>query len=138
MQDRWEHEIGRRTEFGERERVKCKISPGTLKSLMVYFPPGCENLARCRVLLGEKPVMPRSASNYIAADGMAVEADELDEPIREDLPVLNWEVWNEDQTYGHTIWLAAEWISEDEPHEKRAADLLADFVGLMKRLIGAR
>lgn len=138
MHDRWEYTIPADTAEADAVRVECRISPGVLKTLIVYNPPGCENLARCRVFLGEKPIAPRSKSNYIAMDGDMIVLRELNEPIRDDLPVLNWEVWNEDQTYGHTIWLAAEWISADEPHEKRAADLLADFVGLMKRLLGAR
>lgn len=137
MQDRWEYTIPANTAEADAVRVECKISPGVLKTLMVYFPPGCENLARCRVSIGEKPIAPRSSSNYLAADGQNVDLKHLEEPIREDLPVLNWEVWNIDDTYDHTIWLSAEWTSEAEPYEKTLVRILGDFVGLMKRLIGA-
>ncbi|MBA7711475.1 hypothetical protein ES703_120438 [subsurface metagenome] len=72
MYDRWEYTIPEDLGEDERRRVKCPITRGFLRSLTIYFPPGCHNLARCRVFVGERPVAPRSAGHYIAAEGMAV------------------------------------------------------------------
>lgn len=138
MFDRWEYTIPANTAEADAIRVECKVSPGVLKSLIVYFPAGCHGLARCRIFIGERPVAPRSAKNFIAAEDMAVSMMYLEERIREDLPVLNWDVWNIDDTYDHTIWMSAEWTSAEEPYEKTTARSLRDFVSMMRRLIGVR
>ena len=136
MNDRWEYTIPANTAEASAIRVKCRISPGVLRTLIIYFPPGCQNLARCRVHLGEKPIAPRSPKNYIAADSMAHTLLHVDEQIREDLSVLNWDVWNLDDTNPHTLWMAAEWSSEAETPEKKTAGLMDRFVKKMEDLIG--
>lgn len=136
MNDRWEYTIPANTAEADAIRVKCPISPGILRTLTVFYPAGCHNLARCRIYLGEKIIAPRSASNYIAADDMAHTLLHVDEPIREDLPVLNWLVWNLDDSYDHTIWLAAEWSSELETPEKKTAGLMERLMKKIEDLIG--
>lgn len=136
MFDRWEYTIPANTSEENAVRVECKITKGFLRTLMVYFPPGCHGLARCRVFAGERPIAPRSAKNYVAADGMAVYIQYLNEPIQEDIPVLNWDVWNVDDTHDHTIWMSAEWLSEDKPYEMKMAEAVNEFVDIMKKLIG--
>jgi len=59
--------------------------------------------------------MPRSPGHYVAADDMAIVLSQVNEKIKGNLPLLRWELWNIDDTYPHTLWLGAEWISEDEP-----------------------
>ena len=51
--------------------------------------------------------------------------------------MLNWELWNVDDSYPHTIWMRAEWLSEEKPYEMKMAHQLEEFVTLMKTLIGA-
>lgn len=138
MHDRWEYTIPANTAEADAIRVKCGVSPGTLRSLIIFMPRGCQNLARCRVFIGERPVAPRSMKNFIACEGYALELRHLDEPIQEDLPVLNWDVWNIDETWPHTIWMSAEWTTAPEPYEKTTARSIGDFVSIMKRLIGVR
>jgi len=134
--DRWEYTIPANTAEEDAIRVKCPITKGFLRSVVVYFPPGCHGLARCRLFIGERPVAPKSPSNYIAADGMPVHIQYLNEPAWEDIPVINWDVWNVDDTYDHTIWLSAEWLSEEKPYEMQMVHELSDFVSIMKRLMG--
>jgi len=136
VNDRWEYKIDENTAEKDAKKIKCPVSPGILRSLTIYFPPGCQNRARCRVNIGERPIAPRSPSNYHAGDGMAIPLTEINEPIRDDMPVLNWFVWNLDDTYPHTLWMSAEWTSEDEPYEKATVGLMRDFINIMKRLIG--
>jgi len=136
MQDRWEYTIPANTAEEEAIRVECKVTPGTLKSMAIYFPSGCQNLARCRVFVGERPVVPRSSKHYIAGDDGLISFMYLNDPIVDDMPVLNWDVWNLDDTYDHTIWVSAEWMSADEPYEKTMLEVLKDFVSIMKKLIG--
>lgn len=80
--------------------------------------------------------MPRSRANYLAAEDMAVDHRNINVRVREDLPVLNWDVWNIDDTYPHTIWMAAQWMSEDEPYELMIFRVMRDFVNAFKRITG--
>lgn len=136
MFDRWEYKIPAKTWKDKAIRVPCLITKGFLKKITISFPPGCQLLARCTVAVGERPIAPRSAGNYIAADGMAVNIDHLNEPVQDDLPVLNWTVWNLDETHDHTIWMGAEWLSEDKPYEMQMARSMDEFIDVMKQLIG--
>jgi len=134
--DRWEYTIPANTAEADAIRVRCPVTKGFLRSLTVYFPPGCQNLARCRVSVGERPVAPRSSSSYIAADAMAVRIQYLNEPIWEDIPVLNWRLWNVDESYPHTVWMSAEWLSEEKPYEMKMAHQLEEFISLMRTIMG--
>jgi len=128
--DRWEYTIPKETAETALIVQQCRISPGTLTGLWLFFPAGCHGLARSRVLLGLKPIMPRSAGNCVAADDMAIVLSQVNEPIKGNLPFLRWELWNVDDTYPHTLWLGAEWISEDEPlslKTYRATQALVDL-----------
>jgi len=136
MYDRWEYTVPANTAEADAIRVKCKVTPGMLTRLRVYHPQGCENLVRGRVFLGEKPIAPRSSKNYLAGEGFVCDIRDARETISEDLPVLNWELWNLDDTYNHTPWIDAEWTSEYEPYEKKIHQSIHDFVTDLRRLIG--
>lgn len=114
MFDQWELTIPANTAETAPEKKECKISIGILTELFVFFPAGCHGLARCRVFLGMKPVAPRSPKHYLAGDDGPIDVKGLIEPIRPNLPVLNWELWNLDETYTHTLWLGATWTPLEE------------------------
>ena len=114
MFEQWEQLIDKDKGEDELNRVECKISMGVLTDLFVFFPAGCHGLARCRVFLGMKPVAPRSPKLFLAGDDGPINVRGLVEPIRPNLPVLNWELWNLDETYTHTLWLGATWTPLEE------------------------
>lgn len=134
MFDRWEYKITHPTSEADREKVPCKISTGILTDLMIYYPEGCHGLARCRVFLGEKPVAPRSPKLYLAGNDTTILITDMRELIRPNLPVLNWEVWNVDESYDHTLWLAAGWISREELYEREALTVMEQIAKSMKEL----
>lgn len=136
MFDRWEYKIPANTAEEDAFKVRCPITKGYLRSLAVYFPYGCQLLARCRISVGERPIVPRSPANYIAGEGMAIRIQYLNEPIQDDIPVLNWFVWNVDETHDHSIWMSAEWISEERPYEMKMMHQMDEFLELMRNLIG--
>jgi len=136
MFDRWEYTVPAGTKEADAIRVECKISPGVLTDLVVFFPPGCHGLVKSKVYLGEKPIAPRSDKQCLAADAFAVELHHVNELISENRPVLNWFLWAPETSYPHTLWMSAEWISADEPYEKRGVRVMEDFVGIFKRLLG--
>lgn len=134
MNDRWSQTIPANTAEASAVTVECNISPGLLTKLIIYFPAGCQGLCRCRVLLGEKPIAPRSPKKYLAGEDMPIVLDQINELITENIPVLKWILWNVDETYSHTPWLIAEWISEDEPIAMKSYRMLKDLVALMRAL----
>lgn len=134
MFDRWSYSILANTVEVDAIKVECKISTGLLTELGIYFPSGCKNLARCRVFLGEKPIFPRSAKNYIAANGLLIQAKDLNELITPNVPVLNWYVWNIDTAWPHEIWMYANWMSDEEPYQRSTYFALSDFITLLKKM----
>jgi len=72
----------------------------------------------------------------MASDGQLISIDYLNEPIQDDVPTLKWYVWNEDEVYEHTIWMSAEWLSEEKPYEMQMAEALTDFITVFKRMVG--
>lgn len=136
MFDRWEYTVPANTAEVDAVKIECKISPGMLTDLVVFFPPGCHGLAKSRVFLGEKPIAPRSAKGYLAADAFAVELHHINELISENLPVLRWELWSPGSSYPHTLWMSAEWISAEEPYEKQTVTVIRDLVDIIKKLTG--
>lgn len=135
MFDRWENTIPANTAMKDAELVECKISPGILTDLLIYFPRGCQNLARCRVLLGQKSIAPRSPGNFVAGEDMPIELRNINERAVEDIPVLNWYCWNLDDTYEHTIWLAAQWMSEDAPYEKKTYSAVRELSRIFRTVM---
>ena len=136
MYDRWGKTVDPKTYEEKAKKVQCKISPGVLTDLVVFMPEGCKGLCRCRVFLGEKPIAPRAAKRYVAGEGYVVNLKDMNERVREDLPVLNWYVWNVDTKYPHTPWLSAQWLTEQEMYERKMYVALKDFLDRWKRLTG--
>lgn len=136
MYDRWEYTIPADTAEKDAKRVPCHITKGFLRSISLFMPSGCWNYVRCRVFVGERPIVPRSPANFIALNGVLERITYLNEPVWEDIPVLNWDVWNLDDTYDHTIWMSAEWLSEEKPYEMKMAHQMEEFLALMRNLVG--
>ena len=114
MFDFWEYTVPKNTAETALIRRECKISPGILTDVRVYFPRGVKSVAKARVYIGEKPVLPRSAKSYVTGDGADVGARDIFEPITGNRPVLTWDVWNTSTKYDHTLQLYATWITEEE------------------------
>lgn len=114
MFEQWHYTIPANTSADDFITVELKISIGVIKRLMVYFPYGCEFLARCRVLLGAKPLLPRSRAGYVTGNGSLIDVGEITEPTKGNNPELVWELWNLDETYNHTLTLTCSWVSEEE------------------------
>lgn len=81
---------------------------------------------------------PRSPKHFLATDGFPLVFDNVNEPIKGNEPKLYWHLWNLDDTYPHTPWLAAEWISSDEPINVKTYRVIRDLVDLWRSLLGPR
>jgi len=67
---------------------------------------------------------------------MAIVMQNVYETIKGNRPVLDWVLWNVDDTYPHTLWLGAEWISEDEPIALKTYRLTKDMVSILRAMFG--
>ena len=138
MFDRWEYTILANTTEANRIPQECKISAGILQNVKIFFPLGTFGLARCRVRLGEKPILPRSHAGYVTGNGTWSEALNQGESTKENLPVLRWELWNLDDTNPHTLAMEASWIAEEEGLAERSllARMVESLDGLRRSLTG--
>lgn len=139
MFDSWETTVPKNTAEANRAILECPISPGILRDVRVYFPLGCVGLAKARVALGEAPILPRSKGNHVSGDGLDVGATDIYEPTEGNLPVLIWEVWNDDAANDHTLQLKAAWVTEEEMATEQAllAGILNGITALLRALGGS-
>ena len=135
MFDSWEYQIAANTSEANRVTHPCKISPGIIRDVRVFFPLGCNGLARCRVFKGQAPIAPQSSGSYITGDGLDVGATDIYEPTEGNMPELTWEIWNVDDTYAHTLTLKAAWVTEEELMVERG--LLAAILNRIDALVRA-
>lgn len=136
INDRWEYAIAANTAEESAHKEGCEISPGLLTDLFLYFPPGCKNLARSRVSLGEKPIAPRNGKGFYSGHGTLVELHGMRELISENVPVLNWYTWNLDETYAHNLIMWAEWIGQDEEDGRLTLGEIRLLNKLLKGMMG--
>lgn len=136
MIDGWDHTILANTLEKDAEKVECKISPGILLDLIVFWPAGCQYLAKCRIFLGEKSIAPRSERLSLKGEDTLLVLPDLYEPIKGNKPILNWEVWNLDDTYPHTLTLSARWLTEEEQYEKKAYLALDELAKMWRKALG--
>lgn len=110
MFEQWQQTVSANTAEADLTRAELKISSGYITRISVYFPFGVEHLARCRVLLGSKPLLPRSKAGYATGNGVLVDTGDIREPTKGNNPVLTWELWNLDDTYTHELTLNVTWL----------------------------
>lgn len=127
MYDQWRYTVAANTAEADAVKVEAKVSPGILTDLRVFMPPGCADLVKSRVFLGQKPIAPRSEGHYLAGEGYVADLHYMREPIREDLPVLNWYIWSNGTRYSHTPIMDAAWLSISEPWEKQMIDEIREL-----------
>jgi len=120
MFEQWQYTITALTAEADLVRRELAVSKGILKRLDVLFPFGCEFYARSRVFIGSKPILPRSSKGYATGNGFPVSTGDIFESMLDDIPILTWEVWNEDEKYDHTLTLSATWIAEEEQEALKA------------------
>lgn len=91
----------RRTVSAQDSDTQTKESTilGTIKNVILHFPPGCNALVEVRVSHGTKQIVPREG--YIALND-ATPTFEVNEPINVGDSILV-EIINHDSTYSHTI-----------------------------------
>ena len=79
-----------------------RIRKGVISKVWITFPAGCAGLVKMRVLHGGHPFIPVNADNYIRGDNYTFELPVMYE-ITAEPTILTVLVWNDDDTYSHTV-----------------------------------
>ena len=83
----------------EEEEIKYSPFTGTIKQVIMHFPPGANSLVEVKVYHGSKQIVPEKGG--VALDN-ATPTFMIEEPVREGDAIKV--VWiNHDDTYEHTI-----------------------------------
>lgn len=117
MFDQWQNDITANTSEADEDIRKIHISRGVITKITIDFPYGCENLARCRLRVGNRPLVPRRNKGYVHGNGVQIDTGEIREPTQGQNPTLYWHCWNVDETHNHELTLSATWrakMPEDE------------------------
>ena len=83
-------------------RSYFKVNKGVISTLWITFPAGCAGLVKMRIYHEGHPFVPVNADNYIRGDNYTFVFPVMYE-ITEEPMILTVEIWNEDDTYNHTI-----------------------------------
>ena len=124
MYETYGRQIPANTTEDDKIVMECPISLGIITDVYIGFPAGCTSfdepsqttfrLARCRLKRGESNIIPRSPSDYIAADDFVVHAGPVNFPVLTGDAILSWELWNLDDTYPHELWMGVNWLTQEE------------------------
>jgi len=83
-------------------KTRFKVNRGIVYRCWLSFPPGCVGLVKLRILHEGHPFIPIEANAYIRGDDYVFELPMFYE-ITEEPQLITVEVWNEDDTYEHTV-----------------------------------
>lgn len=81
---------------------EANLPAGTVTWVGVQFPTGCGGLVHARILRAGHQVWPSDLDEDISSDGFIVSWRER-YPLLEPPYVFRLEVWNDDDTYQHTV-----------------------------------
>jgi len=104
-----------------------------LERLRMLIPPGHVALARMAIFYGIKQIFPKEKGTWLRGDSESVNFI-VSWRLPESKVQLTFKGWNEDDTYDHTFYLRLE-VAE-EIAEARPWRVIADFVAILKRLMG--
>lgn len=136
MFDEWSYTIPANTAETNRIIQNLPISTGVITKVTLYFPFGCENLAYCRVFMGNRPILPRSSRRVMKGNGVLIDTGDIRESTLGQRPRIRWELWNLDETFTHELTLNITWLSS-LPENSIVAEVKAltgsvrDFVKLL-------
>jgi hypothetical protein len=51
---------------------------------------------------------------YLGADDFVIHVANVNHPVLSGDPILDWELWNLDDTYPHELWMGVNWITKEE------------------------
>jgi len=108
-------------------RQTVTLVPGTLVGVSLQFPPGCVGLVHAQIWEANHQRWPSNPGGSISADGVVVAWQE-DYPLVTEPYQFILLVWNQDDTFAHTVTFRLNLI-EQRRLEERTGPL-----GLLRRM----
>jgi len=105
-----------------------------LDEIAYLIPPGWCALAHFSVFYGIKQIYPYKPEIWVTGDNL-YRVVPLKWPLPELKTKLTLKGYNEDNTFPHTVYM---WLLTMPEEEARPWRILADFVKILKRLMGIR
>ena len=94
--------IAKNTSEANASQTEIKVSKGVITNIWINFPSGCAGLVKLRVYHEGHPFLPVNADNYIRGNNYTFKFPIMYE-ITEEPMTLKVELWNDDDTFEHTI-----------------------------------
>jgi len=110
-----------------------EVEGAVLDTIHFLIPDGHVGLARLAVLYGIKQIFPFQTGTWLRGNAESFSL-RLKWRLPEPKTTLTLKGWNEDDTYKHTFYLRIEVAEELE--EARPWRVIADFVAIIRKLIG--
>jgi len=114
---------------------RLEIEGAVLSEIHFLIPGGHHALARLALFYGIHQIFPYEVGTWLRGDDESFSV-RLNWPLPEPKVTLTFKGWNEDDTYEHTFHLRLEVAEAVE--EARHWRVIADFVAILKRLMGLR
>jgi len=112
--------------------VEVEVEGDVLAELAYLIPPGWTALAHFAVFYGIKQIYPVEAGTWVTGDNL-YRPVALRWHLPESPAKLTIKGYNQDDTYPHTVYL---WLLTKPEEEALPWRILADFVKILKRLMG--
>lgn len=112
-----------------------KIAHGIISWVSVTFPPGCQRLVHASLRFHENKIVPSTEDMYLTGDTFPIEWNEYYEAYQPPYE-LKAELWNEDDTYAHTVTIRVAILPRKAVTPTSIADSLKEFfLGLIPRQV---
>lgn len=113
--------------------VRALLTKGVVTRVAVQIPLGVKGLTGAQIWRGNSQIWPSNPGGYIKGDDVVIEWD--DEYDLADQPLtLRLRVWNDDDSYAHTITFRFGLLPLAQAEERRGTPgllrRLVEFVGL--------
>jgi hypothetical protein len=120
------------TPFERAVSLDVVVEGDVLSEVAYLLPVGWCGIPRFAIFYGIKQVYPETGGEWITGDGM-YRSRRINWPLPEPKCKLTIKMYNPDDTYDHTLYL---WLSTETVEEAKPFKVLADFIAILRRLIG--
>lgn len=127
-------EIPKDTPADKPETKDITVEGEILSEVAYLIPPGWQAIPRWALFYGIKQIYPDPEAEWVTGAGL-YRSVPLRWPMPESKVKLTVKGYNVDDTYPHTLHV---WLLTAPEEEARPWKVIADFVAILKRLMGLR
>jgi len=129
----WDITVPANTTVADPVRQDLKLGYGVVSQVTVLFPPGCARLVHLRIFRGANQIWPSTSDQDLSGDTFPIEWPEYYELVNHPFVVVA-RLWNEDDTYEHTVTIRIAVL----PRKAVVAYALADALSRLFSVLSPR